>query len=471
MNRLRWFPLILLAAAAAHPESWKTTKKACDDARFFQKDFQYHNAEECGVDFFTLDPVGPSMGSITTGSAFGGGLHFVHQSDANNNFTVKGIYTYNSSFLFGGQYQFNFPPPHAIVTGKRKDGHGGQTDLTKGNLFVTGVHFDLHAQDFYGVGPNSALAGHAVYRQHETWAGLQVYSPLASAGNYLGIFGVSGQLKYLHPSTGGVNGDSLPSVAARYGEAGAPGSLIKADFIAAGVGFDLRTPTSRPRDWEHHEAQLTYTYYSEFSSSQFSFHRLEAFDSLSFDLSKSLPTPPGLDLLNPPKRSAWRNSLCMENSNGGCNIGSITSTTLLTTSYTSARSSVPFYLQPTLGGADFEGADTLRGLVDYRLRAPNRLVTQIDFDKPVANIGIKDHPIGKYGLCAFFDAGNVSFTPGQLTAQGLRKDVGIGASISIQNKIVFRAYIGFGAGEGSHFNTKAANTLALTPQTIGSWIP
>jgi hypothetical protein len=471
MNRLRWFPFILLAAAAAHPESWKTTKKACDDARFFQKDFQYHNAEECGVDFFTLDPVGPSMGSITTGSAFGGGLHFVHQSDANNNFSAKGIYTYNASFLFGGQYQFNFPPPHAIVTGKRRDGHGGQTDQTKGNLFVTGVHFDLHAQDFYGLGPNSTLAGHAVYRLHESWAGLQAYSPLASAGNFLGIFGISGQLKYLHPSTGGVNGDSLPSVAARYGEAGAPGSLIHADFIAAGVGFDLRTPTSRPRDWEHHEAQLTYTHYSQFSSSQFSFHRLEAFASLSFDLSKSLSTPPGVDLLSPPTRSIWRNSLCMENSNGACDIGSLTSTTLLTTSYTSGGSSVPFYLQPTLGGADFEGADTLRGLVDYRLRAPNRLVTQINFDKPLINIGIKDHPIGKYGLCAFFDTGNVSFTPGQLTARGLRKDVGIGASISIQNKIVFRAYIGFGAGEGSHFNTKAANTLAVTPQTIGSWIP
>lgn len=49
--------------------------------------------------------------------------------------------------------------------------------------------------------------------------------------------------------------------------------------------------------------------------------------------------------------------------------------------------------------------------------------------------------------------------------------MGIGASISVQNKIVFRAYIGFGAGEGSHPNAKAFNTFAPTPQTIGSWIP
>jgi hypothetical protein len=132
---------------------------------------------------------------------------------------------------------------------------------------------------------------------------------------------------------------------------------------------------------------------------------------------------------------------------------------------------VPFYLQPTLGGADFEGTDSLRGLVDYRLRAPNRLLTQVDFDKAVANLGVKGQPTGEYGPYAFFDAGNVSLTPGQLTAPGLRRDVGIGGSISIQNKIVIRAYFGFGAGEGSHPNAKSFNSFAPTPETIGSWIP
>jgi len=471
MRRVRWFHLILLVAAAADAEDWKTTKQACQDARFFNG-FQLHNAEECAVDFFTLDPFGPAIGSVTTGSEFGGGVHFVTQPTANNSFTEKGLYTLNQSFLFGGQYQFNFRPPHPIVTGRRPDGHGGQTDLTKGNLFITAVHFDLHSQDFYGLGPNSTLAGHAVYRQHETWVGIEGYSPLASVGNYLGIFGISGQLKYLHPATTGVSGASFPSVRDLYGEAGAPSSTVNHDFVAADVGFDVRTPTSRPRVWEHHEAQVTYTHYSEVGSNQFSFGRLEAFASVSFDLSKSLPKPlPGQSLLNQPERPWWRNALCMENSRKGCDIGTITSTSLVTTSYTSTGSSVPFYFQPTLGGADFEGVDTLRGLVDYRLRAPNRLLTQVDFDKAIANIGVKGHPIGQYGLYGFFDAGNVSLTPGQLTAQGLRTDGGIGVSIAVQNKIVFRVYYGFGAGEGNHLNAKAANTFALTPHSIGSWIP
>jgi hypothetical protein len=49
--------------------------------------------------------------------------------------------------------------------------------------------------------------------------------------------------------------------------------------------------------------------------------------------------------------------------------------------------------------------------------------------------------------------------------------VGIGISIAVQNKLVSRVYYGFGAGEGNHLNTKAANAFALTPQTIGSWVP
>jgi hypothetical protein len=62
-----------------------------------------------------------------------------------------------------------------------------------------------------------------------------------------------------------------------------------------------------------------------------------------------------------------------------CLAGTVTVAGRVTVSYTGLGRSVPFYLQPTLGGADFEGIDTLRGLVDYRLRAPNRLLAQGGF--------------------------------------------------------------------------------------------
>jgi hypothetical protein len=61
VRRLNWLLLILLATTAARAEDWTTTKRACQNARFFHG-FQFHNGEECAVDFFTLDPVGPAVG-------------------------------------------------------------------------------------------------------------------------------------------------------------------------------------------------------------------------------------------------------------------------------------------------------------------------------------------------------------------------------------------------------------------------
>lgn len=60
---------------------------------------------------------------------------------------------------------------------------------------------------------------------------------------------------------------------------------------------------------------------------------------------------------------------------------------------------------------------------------------------------------------SFFDAGNVSLTPSTLTSNGMRTDAGVGFSIAVQNKIVMRVYIAFGAGEGSHPNAKMANAF------------
>jgi hypothetical protein len=460
--------VFLVTLLPAHAEDLPTTKQACRDARFFQHDFQFHNAEECAVDLFTLDPIGPAIGTIATGSSFGGGLQFIDKPDANHTLTVKGLYTINSSFTFGAQYQLNFRG-RTIVTNRRPDGHGGQTQTLQPNLFITASHLDLHSQDFYGIGPSSSLAGHTVYRLHETWAGASGYLPLASAGNLLGIFGLSGQLKFVHPATGGVNGDSLPSVVGLYGEAGAPSATQNPNFVVAGAGLDLRDPESPPRLWERHRAQITYSHYADVSGSPYSFDRLEAYMTALFKLSRRLPEQ------DPPARPWWKNALCMPSRKEHCEVGSFTTTTVITTSYTAPGSSVPFYFQPTLGGTDFDGLDTMRGFVDYRLRAPNRFLTQVGFDKPVANLTVtkdgKNNPIGQYGLYAFMDAGNVALTPGSLFSNGLRTDLGIGVSFALQHKLIFRAWIGFGAGEGSHPNAKAANAFGGSPQVLGAWTP
>jgi hypothetical protein len=412
-------------------ETWRTTKRACEDWDKDKKD--YHNLEECLVDGFTLDPVGPTAGSIGSGSSFAAGLRFVHSYNRGrfqSNVTVRGMYSLKNFYLFDGVYTMTMPPVGHWQTIARNSTKFVDDDNAQVKLEASRV--DLRSQDFYGLGPASTLAGHAVYRQQEDSVGADAYTPVSSWA------GVNGGLHYLSPAIKGVTGDAFPSEITVYGEAGAPASTTRPDFVQVAVGGSLRTPTFKTKmPWESHHARVLYEHFSQVGASQYSFGRLSASASLGALLKKKL----AFDF----ERPWWKDALCQQGNDLHCTLGTFTVTGLVTASYTGPQSTVPFYLQPTLGGTDVAGVDTLRGLVDYRLRAPNRVLVQAQFDKPVS---------GPLGLYAFFDAGQVEAKPGQLSLGNLRTDVGVGATLSVQRKIVVRLYIGFGAGEGSHPNAK-----------------
>ena len=177
--------LLLLLATCARAEDWTTTKSACRDGFHPSQPApgttpapaqRLHNFEECAVDLLTLDPVGPTVGNIGTGSGFGGGVRVTYSPNANQILTLKGLYSTNNSYVTSGQYRFVFRPIRPIEIGG-SNGHPGQIDDTHANLDFNLVRFDLAVQDFYGIGPDSTLAGHAVYRQQETSFGVNGYMP------------------------------------------------------------------------------------------------------------------------------------------------------------------------------------------------------------------------------------------------------------------------------------------------------
>jgi len=55
----------------------------------------------------------------------------------------------------------------------------------------------------------------------------------------------------------------------------------------------------------------------------------------------------------------------------------------LTISSTRGSNVVPFYLQETLGGSDIDGFAALGGFADYRFRAPDLAVIQVEYDHRV----------------------------------------------------------------------------------------
>jgi hypothetical protein len=114
--------------------------------------------------------------------------------------------------------------------------------------------------------------------------------------------------------------------------------------------------------------------------------------------------------------------------------------------------SVPFYMQPTLGGTgqlrsvgeDLIGSDgsrgTLRGFDNFRFRDLNLMLLQAEYRVPVW---------GPIDASVFVDAGKVAPRPSDLNLSGLKHDYGFSISVMRGPTTVARTDFGFGSGEGT----------------------
>lgn len=114
---------------------------------------------------------------------------------------------------------------------------------------------------------------------------------------------------------------------------------------------------------------------------------------------------------------------------------------------------VPFYMQPSLGGGgeirsvgeDLIGSDgsrnTLRGFDNYRFRDLNLMLLQAEYRIPVW---------GPVDASVFVDAGKVAARRADLNFSGLRRDYGFSVSMMRGPNTMARTEFGFGGGEGMH---------------------
>jgi hypothetical protein len=440
----------MCSVAIARAEDWTNTKRACQDWQKAPQ--QYHSLEECVIDFFTLQPLALTGGNIGSGSGLAAGariLKALNPHGLETTFTAKGLYSVNSFYLLSGQYTIQLPKPKFVS--------GDLAPL----IDLVASRVDLRTQNFYGLGPKSTLAGLAVFREQLDTVGADGYAPVSSWA------GFGAGLHYLDPRIKGVSNTSTPSVVNVYGDSGAPGSTDNATFIEAGANFGVQKSALQTwLPWEYHSAVVEFQHYAQLGSNQHSFGQLSAMANVTV-------TPVAHvrgDIKQQMNRTAWQNFLCFAQVGNVCHWGTLSTTGLVTTSYVGTGSTVPFYFQPTLGGADVSGTDTLRGLVDYRLRAPNRVLIQEEFDKTLFDLNWKSvkndatYGLGQYGLYLFFDAGNVALNPGDLSMGNLKTDAGVGLSVAIGNKILGRIYWGFGAGEGTQFNAKLPSAFSSPPK-------
>ena len=307
----------------------------------------------------------------------------------------------------------------------------GEDPLDAKMSFTFGYRkFDAREQDFYGLGPNTSLSSHASY-------GLLLSNTYAKIDNPVASWSSIGfNLSMLQPRVTSSINTAVPQLRAVYNATTTPGFNSRDDYMRYEPYLLLRVPPHRSL---FNTLRVGYAFYQALGDSAFSFQRLSATNTTFLPLwVPSHGTPKHRNwLLNgvcPSLRSATR-----------CSLGDLKLIGAVTASYKSAGSEVPFYFDQTLGGADINGNDTLRGFVDYRFRAPSSVLFQVEYRRPFW---------GPFGLLAFYDLGKVALIPSDISLDHLRHDIGLGMFVRAGARELMRIYIGFGTGEGSRLQPK-----------------
>lgn len=259
--------------------------------------------------------------------------------------------------------------------------YGGRVDLSIPHLFTDRVFADFFAQHrnisempYYGPGPDSEKTGRSNYRLEETNVefrpGIRVYKGLSA-----GLIG-----SYLAVNTGPGHASKFISAEDQFTPADAPGIDRQANFWRGGgfVQYDWRDRSLYPSRGGKYSAQ--YVRYLDKTYSAYSFLRLD------LDAAQYIP------LFNRTRVIGLHASSSLTTAGNG--------------------QAVPFYLQPTLGGAN-----TLRGYRFNRFYGDNSIMVNGEyrwFCSPTLDMTV------------FADAGKVFQRWEQWNFHNLESNVGFG---------------------------------------------
>lgn len=330
-------------------------------------------------------------------------------------------------------------------------------------LHLEASHRSLQTISFYGIGPGSPLTKY-VFHQNDTFASVRVALPLADW--FTVESGAEFRLTDL-PHTTAVN-----SVSANFNTATAPGLSSQPGF--GHYHFALRTnpiaiwsPRTDDQDENHTGplmkpyVQFTFNNSAEYHWFSAPGHPADSFQQFVEDSDENIQLGTRVrhyvQVGDAKTGSArfWDSMLAktcgdknIDWSKPGnyvlkvrqpCGFGDLDLVSHIAASTTGSGSTVPFYLQPTVGGSDIDSRLSLRAWPNYRFRAPDAVFVQANYILPI------------YNILLFYDAGTVGPTFSSLSFAGLRQDAGIGLALSLQGQIAAQGYLAMGAGHGPTF--------------------
>ncbi len=413
MNRMAFFALAASLASGALGDDQlakeiHTIENYCKPA-LQDKLLNRTDDTQCAQPIVNGDPLHFNAQMFAPGNGLGLGLGykrlFTFGQSWQNNFDLGGMASVQGAWEGSFVAQFDkqrpapsmtdtTPPQHRIVEKFEIEPYATAVQLTK--------------LDYYGEGPQSVRNALTLYTERDIRVGVGMSIPLAWWLN-MGV-----KAEGLWPSIGPAYNNTYTSVAQAYQENPtlAPGILSQPTFTHYQFYVRPHLPNQEPFSLIY---KIGYEYYQDLGSGQYSFGRFRA------------------DLLH---------NLYLEHDGKNLRRDSILSVYVrLTLADTSAGNTVPFYLQDTLGGTDINGDPALRGFPDYRFRDPDNLVFEVEFNRRIWK------PLG---IMVFYDVGQVAAQASDLSFAKMRQSVGGGLTLWSATKVVFRAYVGFGGGEGTH---------------------
>jgi len=348
------------------------------------------NSEDLLVHLFTGPGLHPTGGIVVPGSGVAGGAALNLEWNAKTplyerltaNLEARG--SENDFWAVGAKLQ-------ALLSSLLQEG--------KASRFTFGAeHFDLPRLPFYGLGNGSTRAGRALYGLTETEVSANLDAP-APFG-----FTLSSELDGLW-----FDPDPSASFDNLYNETGAPGLHTQTTYIRPRVAVAWRYPPDETLYGFSTGATVAYEFYEALSGGKFSFARLDARWNISIGLDREQ------------------------------RFGAVHFASRLVVSDPLAGNRVPFYLQPTLGGADIHDENLLRGYRNYRFRDQNLVAYEISYERKI---------VDPFGIRVFAELGKVGRQASDLGFERLKSSLGVGGTFRLGGQTVFEISFAWSRREG-----------------------
>jgi hypothetical protein len=413
-----------------------------DEIGKFKKNCLFKHVLGCAEVLFTGQPLHIAMGSIAPQNGFGAGVAYVRHQDSENwskLWSADAIGSNNASWRAGVYFKL-------VDTRVSKAGvQFGTSNVDSSDLPVYTEQrvFSFYAQSislnkltFFGEGPETTRAGRSFYGMTEHIVGASYTQPVYAPLNV----GLYAEANARVVDIRGSHGQDSPSIEQLYTSPAAPGLNDQPFFMQLGAGLRMR-PTAF-NDLLHFSYDVAYRPYIDTSGSGYSFQRLtiDLYQEISLYHRHLLVPRETNDPNNCQIDPINAESPCPKVSRSLQ--GSLGLRVFTSLAMTPGDNQVPFYFQPTVGGADVNGNAALTSYQDFRFRAPNLLLLQENFEHSVGKL-----PIG-FTLRA--DQAKLGLTRGGLGESHWRHSYAAGLTLRAGGFPQVYLLFAFGGGEGTH---------------------